>query len=130
VEDQDCGCGKRTRRQFLQTAAVGAAAIALSGLEAEANNDLTCDELYDACVRNNCGRLTGIRFQACRVHCWTDWVACQAGNTFRRMQDAINDGMNYLRTHPGVAAGTFIFIGGFTLLIFATGGGALAVAIA
>jgi hypothetical protein len=125
----DCGgCGGSSRREFI--AAVGAAALAMSAsVPAGADADIDCDKQHRACQRG-CDELSFVRSLACKARCEAQFWYCLSAAQARRITEAITEATRWIATHPGLAAGAVLALGGFTLLVIATGGGALVAVLA
>jgi hypothetical protein len=120
------GCGKRTRREFLQTAAAGAAVLALSSV-ADAASSPTCADIYDSCCRN-CELEVYPLDKLCKLACKAEQVLCEIQELLHRLGKAFEEGMQFLVDHPWIPIGTLLLFGGITFLVVAGAGGGLVLA--
>ncbi len=129
AEKDDCGCGgggrenDKTRREFLQSVAVAGVGVTAALMMGTASTPaMAYDQLdtfaegRDACFRNNCGGLTGWHEQLCRARCQGEYLVCKAGQALGRLNDALQEGVDWLKDHPDLVNGTLLFFLGVGLI--------------
>ena len=130
MKKEECAsCGstgwKPTRRDLVLGAA-GALALeaSLPGGGAQQQPTL-CDELLAACIRNNCEPLTNpTRRSLCHLKCHIEYEICEMRRLANRISEAAEAAADWIRSHPGVVAGTIVVVLGITFVIVTGGAGA------